>query len=110
MINVFNSFPLIFIFVHTHICIYVPVYVFIYTFFCNGGKAAVYAFVRFPRGCASKSVSFSAADNKCAKLLRYDIELPSIISALDLNLLENLINFKQRVDNDSKVCDSLLLL
>ncbi|KAF3652458.1 putative midasin-like isoform X7 [Capsicum annuum] len=65
--------------------------------------AAVYAFVRFPRGCASKSVSFSAADNKCAKLLRYDIELPSIISALDLNLLENLINFKQRVDNDSKM-------
>ncbi|KAK4348719.1 hypothetical protein RND71_031474 [Anisodus tanguticus] len=65
-------------------------------------KDAVYAFVRFPRGCAAQSVSFNA-DNKCTELLRYDIELPTSISALDLNLLDNLVNCKRRVNTDSKV-------
>ncbi|KAH0683557.1 hypothetical protein KY289_021309 [Solanum tuberosum] len=64
--------------------------------------AAVYAFVKFPRGCASKSVSFEAVNNG-AELLRYDIEFPTSISALDLNLLDNLVNCKQRVSADSKV-------
>lgn len=71
-------------------------------FLCNGGQAAVYAFVKFPRGCASKSVSFEAVNNG-AELLRYDIEFPTSISALDLNLLDNLVNCKQRVSADSKV-------
>ncbi|CAN4116387.1 unnamed protein product [Withania somnifera] len=64
--------------------------------------AAVYAFVRFPRGCSSKSVSFSA-ESKCPELLRYDIELPTNISGLDFNLLENLVNCKRRVNTDSKM-------
>ncbi|KAG5612477.1 hypothetical protein H5410_023758 [Solanum commersonii] len=64
--------------------------------------AAVYAFVKFPRGCASKSVSFDAVNNG-AELLRYDIEFPTSISTLDLNLLDSLVNCKQRVSTDSKV-------
>ncbi|XP_049392138.1 midasin isoform X1 [Solanum stenotomum] len=64
--------------------------------------AAVYAFVKFPRGCASKSVSFDAVNNG-VELLHYDIEFPTSISALDLNLLDNLVNCKQRVSADSKV-------
>lgn len=64
--------------------------------------AAVYAFVRFPRGCASKSVLFNAVNNG-TELLRYDIELPTSISALDLNLLDNLVNCNQRISTDSKM-------
>lgn len=65
--------------------------------------------MRFPRGCASKSVSFNAVNNG-TELLRYDIELPTSISALDLNLLDNLVSCKRRISNDSKVCDCLLFL
>ncbi|XP_059279886.1 midasin isoform X2 [Lycium ferocissimum] len=64
--------------------------------------AAVYGFVRFPRGCAEKFVSFNA-DKKCTELLCYDIEVPTSISALDLNLLDNLVNHQRRVNTDSKV-------
>lgn len=58
--------------------------------------------MRFPRGCASKSVLFNAVNNG-TELLRYDIELPTSISALDLNLLDNLVNCNQRISTDSKV-------
>lgn len=58
--------------------------------------------MRFPRGCTSKSVLFNAVNNG-TELLRYDIELPTSISALDLNLLDDLVNCKQRISTDSKV-------
>nr|XP_009757416.1 PREDICTED: midasin [Nicotiana sylvestris] len=64
--------------------------------------ASVYAFVRFPRGCAAKAVSFNA-DNKCTELLRYDIELPTNISAMDLDMLDNLVNYQRKVSIDSKM-------
>lgn len=91
------------VFVDLHFHIYV------FYFFCNGGKASVYAFVRFPRGCAAKAVSFNA-DNKYTELLRYDIEFPTNISAMDLDMLDNLVNYQRKVSIDSKVCDSFLFL
>ncbi|KAL2462441.1 ATPase [Forsythia ovata] len=58
----------------------------------------IYSFMRFPRGCAARTVSVNV-DNKQAKLLSSNIDLPTIIGAIHLNLLEKIIGFTRDAIN-----------
>ncbi|CAA2972808.1 midasin isoform X1 [Olea europaea subsp. europaea] len=62
----------------------------------------IYAFMRFPRGCAARSVSVNL-DNKQAKLVSSDIELPTSIGAVNINLLEKIIGFTKNSVNNGTV-------
>lgn len=65
----------------------------------------IYAFMRFPRGCAARSVSVNL-DNKQAKLVSSDIELPTSIGAVNINLLEKIIGFTKNSVNNGTVSNS----
>ncbi|CAA3030254.1 midasin [Olea europaea subsp. europaea] len=67
----------------------------------------IYTFMRFPRGCAARTVSINV-DNKQAKLSSSDIELPTSIGAVNLNLLEKIIGFTKNSINNRTVLTSQL--
>lgn len=66
--------------------------------------------MRFPRVCASKSVSVNVG--RKPKLSTSDIELPMSIEEIDMNILQNIVGFTEdtvstkNTASHAMVCDS----
>ncbi|CAK9179916.1 unnamed protein product [Ilex paraguariensis] len=59
----------------------------------------IYSFMRFPRGCSPKSVSIKSGSRK-AKLSYSDIDFPTSIEAVDIDLLENLVTLTSELNTN----------